>query len=234
MTQEEQALVEQGAEKIKEAVDKERVEELKDEIERIETGLPNAAKLVQGIKDKQEKAPPREPNSPEISTEDAERIAAEEAEKYAEPLGIQEELAKKKGEILGRIKPLTQPTMAGGRPPIESGPRRPAGAGAQVGPRPDPVGPKVTPGKAPVGNGPRMAQLDQLMILKVELLATKKKLAEADEKMGLWAVQDARRRKDELNKEEAALMVEVSKQLGVPTGSNIRLVDKERGICQVE
>jgi hypothetical protein len=72
------------------------------------------------------------------------------------------------------------------------------------------------------------------MILNVELIATKKKLAEADEKMGLWAIQDARRRKQELDREEAALMAEVSRQLGVPAGTNIRLVDKDKGICQVE
>lgn len=111
-----------------------------------------------------------------------------------------------------------------------------------------PVGPRETPGpKGPVGvieqagstgpadavQGPRMAQLDKYTVLQIELLSAKRKLAEADEQMGILAVQDARRRKQELNKEEAALMSRVSQQLGVETGSNIKLVDKEKGLCQV-
>lgn len=214
-------------EQVKEAPEqdqnKERLNELKDEIERLETGLPNAAKLVQGIKDKQQKPPPREKNTPVISTEDLNRVVGEEVEKYDGALGIKDELEAKKEAILGRIRPLTQPEMAGGSPPepTHAGPKRPVGA-------------PTAPGKAPMGNGPRLAQLDQKTILQVELLATKKKLAEADEKMALWAIQDARRRKQELDREEAALMAEVSRQLGVPAGHNIRLVDKERGLCQVE
>lgn len=118
------------------------------------------------------------------------------------------------------------------------------------------VGPRETPGpKSPVGSqsvadtqhkrvdtvslgakvetGPRVAQLDPRMVLQVELLATKKKLAEADEKMGLWAVQDARRRKQDLDREESSIMLEVSRQLGAPAGSTITLIDKARGLCQV-
>jgi hypothetical protein len=226
MDAQEQNVADEGAEKIQEAVDQERVEELKDEIERIETGLPNAAKMVQGIKDKLVKAPPRKPNTPEISVEDQQRVAAEEAEKYGDALGIKAELAAKKDEIIGRVKPLVKPEMAGGIRPEDAGPKGAVGA-------PTPID-RAAPTAAPEGKAPRLAQLDPRMILNVELIATKKKLAEADEKMGLWAIQDARRRKQELDREEAALMAEVSRQLGVPAGTNIRLVDKDKGICQVE
>ena len=89
-------------------------------------------------------------------------------------------------------------------------------------------------GTKPGAKGSRVAQLDPRMVLQVELLATKKKLADADERMGLWAVQDARRRKQDLDREESELMLEVSRQLGAPAGSNIRLIDKEKGLCQVE
>lgn len=142
-----------------------------------------------------------------------------------------------------------QMKMAGGTGPELKKPEMANVPGpiGQVGPK-GPVGPQRA--KSPVdvvaqagaaghadavqGAAPRVAQLDPKTMLQVELLATKKKLANADEQMGLLAVQDARRRKQELDREESNLMLEVSKQLGAPAGSNIRLIDKEKGLCQVE
>ncbi len=126
----------------------------------------------------------------------------------------------------------TRPVMAGAE---VVGPRTLPGPKGPVGPQRPPALPTepVLPGDA-AKSGPRIAQLDPRMVLRVELLATKKKLAEADERMGLYAVQDARRRKQEFDKEEASLMLEVSKQLDAPAGSSIKLINKERGLCEVE
>ena len=119
---------------------------------------------------------------------------------------------------------LTKPPMVG--PKVDTGPLGPVGVIEQAG--------VPGPGDAVQMPAPRVAQLDPRVVLQVELLATKKKLADADERMGLWTVQDARRRKQDLGREESELMLEVSRQLGVPAGSNIRLIDKEKGLCQVE
>jgi len=148
-------------------------------------------------------------------------------------MDIEKELKEREAEIptLGRIVP---PAMAG----ASVGPKEPPGPKGPVGPKikgpEDVVAHAGLSGKADVTAKPRVAQLDPRMVLQVELLATKKKLAEADERMGLWAVQDARRRKQDLDREEASMMAEVSRQLGAPAGSSIRLIDKERGLCQVE
>ena len=128
-------------------------------------------------------------------------------------------------EIASKTR-LEQPSMAG------AGPRGPVGASVTAGPRKAVL--PVDPAKTATDGGSRIAQLDPHTVLQVELLATRKKLAEADERMGLWVVQDARKRKQELDKEEATLMSEVSRQLDAPVGSNIKLIDKERGLCKVE
>ncbi len=136
---------------------------------------------------------------------------------------------EKEADIMAKIG-LTPPSMAGVG---AVGPQTPPGPKGPVGPQRPAVLP-TEPVKADVAeDGSRLAQLDPRMVLQVELLATKKKLAEADERMGLWTVQDARRRKQELDREESSLMLEVSRQLDAPAGSSIRLIDKERGLCKV-
>lgn len=137
-------------------------------------------------------------------------------------MDIEKELKEREAEIPASGK-LVPPTMAGA-----VGPKEPPGPKGPVGPQ------LVKPAEVPSKPATRVAQLDPRMVLQVELISTKKKLAEADERMGLWAVQDARRRKQELDREEASMMAEVSRQLGAPAGSSIRLIDKERGLCQVE
>jgi hypothetical protein len=148
-------------------------------------------------------------------------------------MDIEKELKEKEAAIAASGK-LVPPAMVG----ASVGPKEPPGPKGPVGPKirgpEDVVAHSGLSGKADVTAKPRVAQLDPRMVLQVELLATKKKLAEADERMGLWAVQDARRRKQDLDREEASMMAEVSRQLGAPAGSSIRLIDKERGLCQVE
>lgn len=80
----------------------------------------------------------------------------------------------------------------------------------------------------------RVVQLDPATILKIELLSTQKQLAASDERNGMMVVQDARRRLAEVSRDEKQLMETVSKQVGVPINSTIRLVDKAQGICHVE
>lgn len=143
-------------------------------------------------------------------------------------MDIEKELHEREVEV-GVSRKLTTPTMIGSSMGSQDvpGPKGPVGPKRHVPVVPQPV-------ETPKDGSPRIAQLDPRTVLQVELLATKKKLAEADERMGLWAVQDARRRKQELDREEASVLAEVSRQLGATAGSSIRLVDKERGLCQVE
>lgn len=141
-------------------------------------------------------------------------------------MDIEKELLEKEAEIAARK--ITPPNMAN----VPVGPTASVGPKGPVGPRA--VRPPVETPKVETVKRSRVAQLDAYTILRVELLSTKKKLAETDERMGLLAVQDARQRRQELDKEEAALMLEVSRKLGAAEGSTIRLVDKERGLCQVE
>jgi hypothetical protein len=81
---------------------------------------------------------------------------------------------------------------------------------------------------------PHLVQLDPMMVLRVELLTTRRRANKAEEKLAVLALQDSRRMKQELDMEEQVLLQQLSKQLNIPPGKNIRLIDKEKGICQVE
>ncbi len=80
---------------------------------------------------------------------------------------------------------------------------------------------------------PQMIQLDPVTMLNIELIATKKRLADSNEKLAVLALQEARKVKKELEKEEAELMVRVCQQVGAMSG-NIRLIDRGQGLCQIE
>jgi hypothetical protein len=142
-------------------------------------------------------------------------------------MDIEKELKEKEAAVPSLGK-LTPPTMAAGT----VGPKEPPGPKGPVGGYP--IAPGPAPNKEDKAKRARIAQLDAHMVLRVELLSTKKKLADADERMGLLAVQDARQRKQELDKEESLLMREVSQQIGAAAGNTITLVDKARGLCKVE
>lgn len=85
----------------------------------------------------------------------------------------------------------------------------------------------------PKGVGaPSLVHLESVTVLSIELLATKKRLAEANEKLALLALQDAKKLRAELEQEEAALLKGILSKVGVPDGS-LRLLDREKGICQI-
>jgi hypothetical protein len=107
------------------------------------------------------------------------------------------------------------------------------------------VGPKKQVGstdenrdkQAPVleeSDGKRVVQLDPTVIMEIELVTTQMRLAEADEKLALIAVKNARQRKSEVQRAQDQLLNRVSKQVGVRVGSSLRLLDKDKGLCQVE
>lgn len=194
-------------EKVAKAQAKERrVSELKDELERLETGLPNAGATIQAIKDKQQKVPGRKPNTPDVTPGDVDDITAQEMAKYA--------------GVLGPMPGMGRPSMAA---PV--GPQGPVGPQSPVGPsRPQP----------PRSTAPRTVQLDPRMLLEVELVSVKKRLAEANERLSLVALSDARKAKCSAEQEEAELMARIAGQLNIPPGKNVRLVDKQKGICLIE
>ena len=80
--------------------------------------------------------------------------------------------------------------------------------------------------------GPQLVRLDQETILKIELLATKKKLAEANERLAMIALSDAKTAMKELEQEEALLLESVRKKYNFGRG-NVKLLDRAKGICQV-
>lgn len=168
-----------------EALRQHRLAQAKDTVERLETGLPNAAGILGGLRAAQQKVH-RAPNTPVMPKGSPAEVAAEEWAKYEQPL-------------TGKSAPVQRMDEA----------RKKA-------------------------RGPRLVQLDPTTVLKIELVAAKKRAATAEERIALLAVQDARKAKAEAEQEEAELMRLVSKQLNIAPGSNVRLVDKEKGLCQVE
>jgi hypothetical protein len=168
-----------------EALRQHRLSEAKDAVERLETGLPNAAGILGGLRSAQQKVH-RAPNTPVMPQGSPAEAAAEEWAKYEQPL-------------TGKSGPVKRMDAARKKP-----------------------------------QGPRLVQLDPTTVLKIELVAAKKRAATAEERIALLAVQDARKAKAEAEQEEAELMRLVSKQLNIAPGSNVRLVDKEKGLCQVE
>jgi hypothetical protein len=237
-TQQEEALAEAGAENIKEAVDTEikqhaeetvkvakemveeesnaaRIAQLKDELERLETGLPNAGATIQALKDKQQKIPRRPPNMPHVTPGNPDEIALQEASKYAGALGM----------APGMVPGMGMPSMA-----MPRGPQGPTGPQGPVGPQrqvPRPPEQQTRP-------NPSSIQLDPKTLIEVELVSTKKRLAEANERLALVALSDARKAKLAAEQQEAQLMVQISKHYGVQPGKNVRLIDKEKGICMIE
>ena len=198
-------------ERVAEAQAKERrVAELKDELERLETGLPNAGATIRSIKAKQQRVPGRKPNTPDVNPGDVGEITAQEMIKYAGALG-------------------TSSVMPGMMP---GGGMAMPGMAAQPGPR-GPVGPQMhTP--PPQVSKPHTVQLDPKTLLEVELVSVKKRLAEANERLSIVALNDARKAKFAAEQQEAELLAAISRQLDIPPGKNVRLIDKQKGICVIE
>ena len=72
-----------------------------------------------------------------------------------------------------------------------------------------------------------------MMILRIELLSTKQQLAERDQQLAKLALQDVHAKKVALQEQQQQLMAEISQQLGTPVSGDIRLLDREKGLCQV-
>jgi hypothetical protein len=207
----------EGAVEAPEETKEMRIQQLKDELERLETGLPNAGATVRAIRDKQQKVPRRDPNTPDVHPGDVSKIVAQEAAKYAGALGP-----------MPGMSGMAMPSMA-----YPVGPQVPVGPQAPVGPQKP--GPTTVPhAPAPAPQQTRTIELDPKTLIEVELVSTKKRLAEANERLAAVALSDARKAKHVAEQEEAALMARVTKQYGIPYGKNLRLVDKEKGICLIE
>jgi len=161
----------------REALRTRQMAQLDDLKERVSTGLPNAAGIIQGIRSHQQRAPRRPLNTPDIPPGTPEEVAAQEWEKYEAPLS-------------GKSEPVKRVVEA--------------------------------------RQGPRIVQLDPVMVLKIELLAARKRANTAEERLAILAIQDARKAKQELEAEEHALMSQVSKQLNIPAGKSIRVGDMVR------
>jgi len=99
----------------------------------------------------------------------------------------------------------------------------------------DPVGAKVDSLQdAQAEQKPKVVQLDQVTLLKIELVASKRRLNKAEEEKLLLLMQSIRKEAKELQIEESRLFAEVVQRLGVEPGKNLRLLDREKGLCAIE
>jgi hypothetical protein len=207
---EKQETPEEEAERVRlEQEAKQKIEAAKDELERANTGLPNAAPLVQGIKAAAEKIH-RSTTKEEwdkMTPAQQEIAAREELAKYEEPL---------------RAPAKLQPPSAPGAPPDMTG----VGAsGTSV-----PDIPRIAPGP----RAGRQVQIDEVMSLKIELLTQKMATHQRDEQLAKIALQDVKRAAMELAAERRALLAELSEQVGFEVRGNVKLIDKEKRLIAVE
>lgn len=78
-------------------------------------------------------------------------------------------------------------------------------------------------------------QLNQVELLKFELLATKQRLLKSEEQNMLLVLQDIKKQERDLQVQEARLINETLKGAGIdPVGKSLRLVDREKGLCTIE
>lgn len=82
--------------------------------------------------------------------------------------------------------------------------------------------------------GPKVVQLDQITLLKIELMSSKRRLNRAEEEKLLLLLQSIRKEAKELQLEESRLFSEVVQRLGMEAGKNLRLLDREKGLCAIE
>lgn len=201
---------EEEAERLRlEAEARRKIEEARDELERANTGLPNAAPLVQSIKGAAEKVrrPTPEEEWDKMTPAEKEAVSNEELAKYDQPL----------------------------RGPTPSLPRAPMGPPAQAaGADPSRVRTDGIPSIAPPRGPARQVQIDELMSLKIELLTQKMATHQRDEQLARIALQDVKRAAQELAAERRQLLAELSEQVGFEVRGNVKLIDKERRLISVE
>lgn len=79
----------------------------------------------------------------------------------------------------------------------------------------------------------QMFQIDPVTLLRIQLLATEKKLAAEEERSTILMLKEIRRRKMDIEQQENQLLAAVRQKVGAGSG-NIRLVDAGSGLCKVE
>jgi hypothetical protein len=79
-----------------------------------------------------------------------------------------------------------------------------------------------------------LIQLDPITMLEIELITAELRAAEAEEKLAMRALRDAREKLMALHRKQSVLMSNVTQQIGIDPGKSIRLVDKEQRLCRVE
>jgi hypothetical protein len=104
----------------------------------------------------------------------------------------------------------------------------------------------VPPGVMPMGRKPvqvaapeqpqeaQVIQLDQVTMLRIELLTTKERLNKARQQNMEMALLDLKKEEQQLQLEENRLIQEISAALKLPPGKRLRLMDQEKGLCKVE
>jgi hypothetical protein len=86
----------------------------------------------------------------------------------------------------------------------------------------------------PESSGPRVVQLDPVTLLKIDLAQTKRRLNKAEEENLLLLLQGIRKEGQALQAQERSLFSGVMEQLGIEPGKNLRLMDREKGLCTIE
>ena len=81
---------------------------------------------------------------------------------------------------------------------------------------------------------PRVVQLDQVTLMRFELVAVKKKLNMARQQNLELTLLDLKREAKQLDAEEGKVLAEVFRDLGIEGEHNLRLVDPAKGLCAIE
>ena len=80
---------------------------------------------------------------------------------------------------------------------------------------------------------PEVIQLDELSLLEVELLSSKMKAQELEERLALIALRDAREKKSLLMEEEGKLLQKVAEKFNLEGISSFKLMDRQKRLCAV-
>lgn len=86
----------------------------------------------------------------------------------------------------------------------------------------------------PADGGPEVVQLGPMTVLEIENLSLRLQVVKRDKQIATTALLEVERKQRELDIEQRKLMAKVSQQIGKPILGNLRLVNKEKGLCQIE
>jgi hypothetical protein len=76
-------------------------------------------------------------------------------------------------------------------------------------------------------------KLDPVTIRDIELVVTRKKLAEVEIQLAKVALQDALQRQRQVQVDEVVMLTALEQKLGQKISGPIQLLDRENGICRV-